>query len=212
MSGTVDLGRVDELRVRLAFSRAPEEPPHDVFLLDVRPVTGTGRFDESPYLDLLEPVLALPAGKRRRCVVQVNRTHRSWTDSPGEAEIAVALSSGRATSAMDHEATEVVRLALRKVLDRVEASRAPALAHQEAVGEARARVARVFTEVEADRLTVTDEEHHAAEGTWSMYLAVPAVARFHVLLGFVDGDPTTTHIQRLPSSEIVDSVGTGGNG
>jgi hypothetical protein len=211
MSGTLHLGRVDQLRVRLTYSRVLEGPAHDVFLLDVQPKDPTERFDEAPYLEMLEPVLHTHGAAPDPCVVHVNRTHRSWTASPGDAEIAIALSTGRAT-ALDHDSTEVVRSAFRKVLEHVDAERTPPLSHHEAIIQARLRVEEAYPEAHADRLAVTDEEHIAARGMWSVGLVLSNLVRFHVLLGFVDGVAHTTHIRRMPGSEIVDSVGTGDNG
>ncbi len=198
-------GAVDELRVRLVFSRVLEGPAHDVFMLDVRPPTASEPFDGTPILALLDPVL-YAGSVADAYVVHLNRTHSGWAGGVSDAEIVVALSTGIATS-MDPAATEVVRSALREVLLHVGAEQGSPLPHDEAMSEARMRVEKVFPDVRADALVLTDEEHVAAEGSWSVGLSLSTIARFGVAIGFVDGDPQTTHVRRTPGSEIVDSVG-----
>lgn len=210
MSSTLDLGQVGALRVSVTFGAVLEEPAHDVFLLDAGPLPSTGQFDEGPYLDLLAPLLPPRPSKRERWVVSVNRTHRSGTPGPGVAEIAIAVASRR-TPGAGPETVESVRSAFRQILARAGAPGAATLDHPEALSEARRQVQRAFPEAPADRLAVTDEEHHAAQGMWSVGLALAMQARFEVLVGFVDGDPGTVRIRRT-GSEIVDSVGTDSSG
>lgn len=208
MSSSLHLGAVDEMRVQLSFSRVLDGPAHDVFLLDVHPRASTDRFDEAPVLEVLEPVLYTRGPASDPYVVHVSRTHSSWAGGAGQAQIAIALATGLSTG-MGPAATEVVRSTLRKVLEHVGAEKAAPLTHREAIDEARLRVERSFPEVHADRLTVTDEEHISAEGRWSVGLTLSTVARFQVDIGFVDGDSQTTHVRRMPGSEVVDSVGAG---
>lgn len=211
MTGTLDLDRVDRLSVRLVYSRVLEGPAHDVFLLETRPALSTGRFDETPYLDWLEPVLHPNGDGYAPSVVHVNRTHRNWVDSAGEAEIVVSLATGRSTT-MEPAAADSVGSVFRTILEHAADERPAALGHRDALREARLRVERAYTEVHADRLAVTDEEHVPGSGMWSVGLVLRGRARFEVQIGFVDGDPRVTHIRRRPGSEIVDSVGTGTDG
>lgn len=208
MSSSLRLGAVDELRVRLVFSRVLEGPAHDVFLLDVHPQAPAGRLDEAPILALLEPVLHAPGTAAGAYAVRVNRSHHSLPTEPDQAEIVVALSTGLAT-AMEPSATEVVRSALRNVLAHVGAEKGAALTHEEATDLARLRVEEGYPDVHADRLALTDEEHVVADGSWSVGMRLGTEARFQVTVGLVDGDPRTCHVRRLPGSEVVDSVGTG---
>lgn len=206
MTGHLRVDRVDQLHVRLTYSHLVEGPAHDVFLLDVGTKSSTG-FDESAYLDVLEPVLHAHGEAADACSVRVSRTHRSWSTSRGEAEIAVALATGHADTT-DHGSTEAVRSAFRQLLSMDEEESA-SLTYQEAITEARLRVERAYGDVHADRLSVTDEEHQVSQGLWSVGLVhLPTRARFRVLLGFVDGDPRTAHIRRVSRGEVVDSVGT----
>lgn len=211
MTGTLNLDHVDELCIRLTYSRFLEGPAHDVFLLDIRPPCSTGRFDERPYLDRLQPVLHSHGGGRASSVLHVNRTHRDW-EGADEAEIVVALATGRSTT-MEQATVGAIGSIFREMLDQAnDGASAAALDHQHAVLEARLRIERCYAEVHADLLRVTDEEHVPASGMWSVGLVLGDRARFRVRIGFVDGDPRTTHIRQLPGSEVVDSVGTGNNG
>lgn len=208
MSGHLTLDRVDQLHVRIAYSRVIEGPAHDVFLLDVTTASQTARFDEAAYLVVLEPILHAHGAAADACSLRVSRTHRSWSESPGEAEISVALSTGREDKT-DRGATEAVRSAFAALLSHSGDGRPGPLTHPEAITEARLRVERAYADVYADRLTVADEEHMASQGRWSVGLVhMPSSARFRVTLGFVDGDLRTTHIRRVPDGEVVDSVGT----
>lgn len=212
MTGALDLDLVDELHVRLTYARTFEGPVHDVFLVDVRAAPSSGRFDERPYLDLLEPVLRSPGGDWAPALVQVTRTHRSGSAAGGVADIAVTLATGRSRP-VERAVVDTVASVFRTLLDRAGAE-APAeiLDHDQALLEARLRLERGHDEVDADLLTVSDEEHVPASGLWSVGLVLAGRARFGVRIGFVDGDARTTHIRRLRGSEIVDSVGTGGEG
>lgn len=209
MTGTLDLDRVDELRVRLTYSRVLEGPAHDVFLLDTRPPPSTGRFEERAYLDGLEPVLRPHGGDWAPTVVHVTRTHRNWADDGGVAEIVVALATGLSTT-MEPAAVDTIGSVFRTMLEQVgDREAAAALDHEHALREARLRTERGYVDVHADLLSVTDEEHMPASGMWSVGLVLADRARFSVRIGFVDGDARTTHIQRRPGSEIVDSLGVG---
>jgi len=207
MTGHLRVDRVDQLHVRLTYSHLVEGPAHDVFLLDVGVVASTG-FDERAYLDVLEPVLHTHGEEADACSVRVSRTHRSWSASPGEAEIAVALATGRADTT-DHGSTNAVRSAFRQLLSLAGDETAATFTYQEAITEARLRLECAYADVHADRLSVTDEEHQVSQGLWSVGLVhLPTRTRFRVVLGFVDGDPRTAHIRRVSSGEVVASVGT----
>lgn len=207
MSGQLSVDRVDQLHVRVTYSRMIEGPAHDVFLADVDPLPSTTRFDEAAYLAILEPVLHAHGKTADACSLRVSRTHRSWSSSVGEAEIAVALSTGRADST-DAASTESVRSTFRTLLAVAGDAEPLVFGHPDAVTEARLRVERAYASMHADRLSVTDEEHVTSEGMWSVGLVHSDRARFRVLLGFVDGDLRTTHIRRVTGAEVVDSVGT----
>jgi hypothetical protein len=207
-------GRVAGLRITVACAETLDKMPHDVYVLDLSPPTGeeapAGRFDEMPYLEYLEPVLDAVGG-RPAWVVDIDRTHRSDEDGMGRAQLSVLLATGRKTYATDPDPdlTGVVQAALARMVEAASAPPAPrALGRDGAVKAATAAVSRSFPEVDAPALALTDEEHHATEGRWSLGLALPGVARFQVHLGLVPDAPTSAHVHRMPVSEVVDSVGS----
>ncbi|HET7474522.1 MAG TPA: hypothetical protein VFJ97_00690 [Dermatophilaceae bacterium] len=203
-------GRVAGLRVTVACARSLDEVPDDVYLLDVAPpdpTAGGGRFDEVPYLEVLEPVLEA-AGDRPPWAVEVSRTHRSDHDGVGRARLSVLLGLGTAPASggPSPDLTAVVRSAFERMA--AAPAGAAALSRGEALAAATAAVADAFPAVDVRALSLTDEEHHAVEGRWSLSLAVPGVVRFQVHLGLVPAAPASVHLRRMPVGEVVDSVGT----
>ena len=203
-------GRVVGLRIMVACSTSLEEMPHDAYLLDLapaNPTAGGGRFDEVPYLECLEPVLDA-AGGPPSWVVDVSRTHRSDRDGVGQAHVSVLLATGKTPTVSGPQLTDVVRSAFSRMtqLPAPPASSA-ALGHAEAIAAATAAVAEAFPHMDTGALSLTDEEHHAAEQRWSLGLALEGLTRFQVLLGLVPGVPASAHVHRAPMGEVVDSVG-----
>ena len=123
-----------------------------------------------------------------------------------EAEIALILVGG-ADHTLGTAVVDDVRSALRGILDASGNPPAVALGRDEAIADARRRVAVSYPDADAERLIVTDEECVPSAGTWSIGLSLDSAVRFEVLLGFVDDIPDSTHIRHLPFGEIVDSVG-----
>lgn len=212
MFGELHLERVEDLRVRLSYSRVHGAPAHDVFLLDARLPASGKPFEESAYLELLEPVVRASGSSADGCVVHRCLTHRSGASTGGRAELAVGLTTGGRSAvepgSMEAVTVEAVTTALRGVLARVGGGEARPLSRQEAVTMARLRVAEAYPDVEVGALALNEEEHLASARMWSVGLGLAGVARFKVLLGFIDGVPTTAHLRRMPISEVVDSVGT----
>lgn len=166
-----------------------------------------------PYLECLEPVLDA-AGGPPSWVVEVTRTHRSDHDGVGQAQLSVLLAVGKAPSAPgpDPDLTAVVRSAFTQMAHPPAAQEGreavEGLSHGQALTVAIAAIAHGFPSIDPKALSLTDEEHHAAEGRWSLGLALPEVARFQVQLGLVPGALASAHVRRMPVGEVVDSVGT----
>ncbi|QGN57472.1 hypothetical protein [Nostocoides sp. HKS02] len=215
MVTTLRLGRVGGLRVTVAVTRSLDQSPHDVYLIDLDLALpddggpGGARFDEVPWLADLEPVLAA-SDALPEWVVDVTRSHRS-DGGGGRAQIAVLLARGSDPAAPwpEPDLTGPVRAAFTRMVAHAAPS-APvvALPHGAALAAARAAVAELFRDVDSGLLSLTDEEHHAAEGSWSLGWALPGVARFRVQVGLVRASPTSVHVRRMPVAEVVDSVGT----
>jgi hypothetical protein len=205
-------GRVASLRVTVACARSLDDEPHDVYLLDLTPAddpaAGGGRFDEVSFLECLEPVLDA-AGGPPSWVVDVVRSHRSDRGGMGEAHLSVllALGAGAPVAQPVRDLTPVVQSAFA-TLARTSRTAERALSRADAISGARAAVAHAFSGVDPRELSLTDEEHHEAEGRWSVGLTRPGVTRYQVQLGFVPGVPPSAHVHRMPLGEVVDSVGT----
>jgi hypothetical protein len=105
--------------------------------------------------------------------------------------------------------TDLTRVVQRAFATLARTSRAAegALSRGDAISGARAAVAHAFPGVDPEDLSLTDEEHHAAEGRWSVGLARPGVTRYQVQVGFVPDVPASAHVHRMPLGEVVDSVG-----
>jgi hypothetical protein len=210
------LGRVSRLRVTVAVARSLDQLPHEVYLLDLTLPEDSGpggaRFDEVPWLEDLEPVLAA-GGALPEWVVDVTRTHRSDGDGGGggQARVAVLLARGSDPAAPwpEPDLAAPVRAAFTRMAARA-GSQDPvaAVRHEAALAAATAAVAELFGDVDSGLLSLTDEEHHAAEGSWSLGLALPGVARFRVQVGLVPTSPASVQVRRMPVAEVVDSVGT----
>ena len=83
------------------------------------------------------------------------------------------------------------------------------LDREAAVSRAREVVALVW-DVDADRLQLSDEEHHPERDGWTIGLVDRGRARFEVELATPDGDPRTVRVSRHEPAEVADSVGQSG--
>ena len=204
-------GRVASLRVTVACARSLDEVPHDVYLLDLTPGGDApaegGRFDEVSCLECLEPVLDA-AGGPPSWVVDVARSHRSDRDGLGEAHLSILVAMDE-NAPMAHAVRDLTRVVQAAFATLARTSRVAerALSRGDAIEGARAAVAHAFPGVDPKDLSLTDEEHHAAEGRWSVGLARAGATRYQVQLGFVPEVPASAHVHRMPLGEVVDSVG-----
>lgn len=203
-------GRVDGLRVTVACAGTLEDVPHDVYLLDLAPAATTAddRFDEVPYLESLEPVLDF-AGGPPSWVVNVSRTHRGDRDGLGHAHLSVLLAVGGPPASGEPvpDLTPVMRSAFSRMVARFAPAPPAPLARDDALAAAAAAVGHAYPDIDAQRLSLTDEEHHTDDGHWSVGLSVPGADRFRVLLGLVPGLHGSAHVHRMPPHEVVDSIG-----
>lgn len=208
------IGRVAGLRVMVSVCHVLDLPPREAFLLDVHPApTLDGRFDETPYLDALEPIVRAGGSAPALHSVQCGWKRYSWAEGVADVDIVLALVGRSPSHRLDRATTDEVAAAFRKILEHAAAPASPysmELARDDALSMARRRVGYVYPGVRAEDLAVTDEEHHVASGSWSLGLATPDLVRFQVTLGPFDGVPTTTHVRRTSPSEVVDSVGSEG--
>jgi hypothetical protein len=203
----LNLGSVDQMRVRVDYGRMLDGPSHDVFLLDMQ-VAATEAFDEMPYLEALEPILYAGAETPLVYSVNVNRHHTSWGSALGEAEIRLNLTTGRMSAMLAPTALDAVTLAFRRVREHAGGPVRPKLRHDDAIALARVRVEEAYPEVHSDALSVSDEEHRAAHDSWSIGLRTKDLDRYVVVIGFLDGYAGSAHVRHQPRSEVLDSVGS----
>lgn len=218
MGATLREERVAELEVTVSVATDLDREPHDVYLLEValrsegesgEDGRGAAGFDEAPILEDLEPLLSA-AGPSAQWAVDVSRTHRSDEGARGRARISLMLAPAADPAApAEPDVAAAVQDAFARVAARSTPSTAAAdLSHDAALAEARTAVARLFPGIDSRDLGLTDEEHHALEGSWSLGLGLPGVARFRVQVGLVAAVPHSVHVRRMPVGEVVDSVGT----
>jgi hypothetical protein len=202
------LGRVDQVRVRVAYSRMLDGPAYDVFVLDVPGVGAEGAFDEMPYLETLEPILYADERAPRDYSVHVNRNHTSWGAAAGDVELRVNLIGPRMATTLTAPALDAVADAFRTVLEMGGPPEPVELGEDEAVATACARVEEAYPQVHSDVLSVSEVEHRPAQRAWSVGLRTRDLDRYLVVVGFLDGYAGSTHIRHEPRSEVIDSVGS----
>lgn len=206
-----DPALVDAVRVRVALEAS--DGPDEVFLLDLELADPAPAHDDATYLSALSPVVELmdtPEG----CIVRIGREHRLGAHPASALDVDASLP--RPTLRADetdpternvqHEAVEAaVAAAFRSVIDGFPAARTTELGHDEALALARRRVAEASPDAGSAGLSVTAEEH--ANAQWAVRLADATGAGYEVRVGFADGHSGTTHVRRIRTHEVVDSVG-----
>lgn len=206
-----DLTLVDAVRVRVTLEGP--DGPDEVYLLDLELVDPAPSHDDATYLSALSPVVEkmdTPEG----CIVRIGREHRLGARSVSTLDVHVWLP--RPTVQFDemdptgrnvqHEAVEAaVAAAFRSVIDGFPSAPTTELGHDEALALARRRVAEASPDAGAAGLSVTAEEH--ANAQWAVRLADATAAAYEVRVGFADGHPGTTHVRRIRTREVFDSVG-----
>lgn len=203
----LQIGRIDQVRVRVGYSRTPDGPAYEVFLLDL-PGAGTdGTFDEVPYLEALEPILYALADPPLDYSVHVDRSRTSRA-AAGDVEIRVSLTTGSTSIAFGATALDGVKNAFRTVLEVAGPPESPVLRHDEAIARAMVRVEEAFPDVHSDVLSVSEEEHRAAQGSWSVGLRTRELDRYLVVVGFLDGYAGSAHVRHEPRGEVLDAVGS----
>jgi hypothetical protein len=201
------LGIVDRVRVRVGYGRTVNGPASDVFLLDLPGVDAGGAFDEAPYLESLEPILDAGTGVSPTYTVHVNRSRASWSAGESDVEIRVHLATG-SKSPLAQAAVDAVADAFKRALEYAGTPEAVTLHHDEAIEHARARVVEAYPELHSVVLTVSEEEHRAAEGAWRVGFRGRDLDRYVVMLGFVEGYSGSARVQHVPQIEVIDSVGS----
>jgi hypothetical protein len=204
----LSLGKVDRIRIRVAYGRDLDGPSHDVFLLDVPLAAAEEAFDEMPYLEALEPILYAGAEIPADYSVHLTRHHTSFGTTAGQAEIRMNLTTRSGSATLRATALEAVTLAFRRVLDHTGRPERPELRHDDAIARARFQAQEAYPEMSSGGLSVSDEEHRATHGSWSVGLRTGDLDRYVVVVGFLDGYTGSAHVRHQPRSEVLDSVGS----
>jgi hypothetical protein len=199
------LARVDQVLVVATLRRIHDPEASEAFVVAVEVPPGE-RLDEEGLLDELG---AAPSalGPQALWSLDVTRAHAGTgthvTDSRAEVRLDVVVPTSQTDAAV--EVLESLWARIRSLAT----TAAQGLDRETAIGRAREVVALAW-DVDANRLRVSDEEHHPEHGGWTIGLVDGDVGRYEVDLGVVDGDPHTAHVRRHAATEVADSVGESG--
>jgi hypothetical protein len=202
------LGRVDRLRVQVGYRGSPDGAAYEQFLLDLAVPEADSpaareAFSEGPVLALLEPVLYTHGDAARHYSIHQHRWHTSWGASPGSLEIGLLVTTGTATAPSEDGVTRAFRdlLALAGPQDSTPTSR------DAAIRKARSSAATAFA-LDPDALSLSTEQHHPAENSWTVGLRATTGDEYAVVVGLVDGYAGAVRVLHQRPTEVTASVGS----
>jgi hypothetical protein len=207
------LGRVDRVRVQVGFRASPDDRVFQQFLLDLSvPEADSagdhGAFDERLALVALEPVLYAGAGAPRHYSLHQHRWHTSWGASPGALEVGLLVTIGTRTTANVSEAShDGVTRAFRDLMEVAGQPEPTPTSRDAAILRARRAAATAYA-VDPDGLSLSAEEHHPAENSWTVGLRTTAGDEYEVVVGFVDGYAGSVRVRHEQRIEVSDSIGS----
>ena len=207
------LGRVDRVRVQVGFRARPDDRPYQQFLLDLSvPETDSARerdaFDERRALAALEPVLYAGAEAPRHYSLHQHRWHTSWGASPGVLDIGLLVTTGASTAATISQAShDSVTRAFRDLMEVAGQSQPTPTSRDAAILRARRAAATAYA-VDPDALSLSVEEHHPAENSWTVGLRTTAGDEYEVVVGFLDGYAGSVRVRHGQRIEVSDSIGS----
>ncbi len=204
------LGRVDRVRVQVGYRARPDGPAYLQFLLDL-PVPEANdahdAFDELRVLSVLEPVLYAGADAPRHYSLHQHRWHTSWGASPGALEIGLLVTTGTSTKAVSEASHDGVTRAFRDLLEVVGRPEPTPIPRDAAVLRARRSAATAYA-LNPDALSLSAEEHHPADNSWTVGLRSTAGDEYDVVVGLVDGYAGSVRVRHEERIEVFDSVGS----
>ena len=205
------LGRVDVVRVQVGYRARPDGPAYQQFLLDV-PVPRTeaddaDAVDQERVLSALEPALYVGGGTARHYSVHQHRWHTSWGPSPGALEIGLLVTTGARTAATCAASLDGAVRAFRDLLDLAGRPLSTPVSRDAAILRARRAAATAYA-LDPDALSLSSEEHHPAQGSWSLRLRTTDGDEYDVLVGLVDGYAGSLRVRRDAWIQVYDSVGS----
>jgi hypothetical protein len=207
------LGRVDRVRVQVGFRASPEDRPYEQFLLDLSvPEADSARendgFDERQVLAALEPVLHAGAGAPRHYSLHQHRWHTSWGVSPGDLDIGLLVTTGtRTTAAISEASHDSVTRAFRDLMEMAGQPQSTPTSRDAAILRARRGAATAYG-VDPDAMSLSAEEHHSAENSWTVTLRATAGDAYEVVVGMVDGYSGSVRVRHEQRIEVSDSIGS----
>jgi len=207
------LGQVDLVRVQVGYRASPDDRAYQQFLLDLSvPEADSARdqdaFDERLALAALEPVLYAGAEAPRHYSLHQHRWHTSWGASPGALEFGLLVTTGtRTTAAVSEAAHDGVTRAFRDLMAVAGQSEPTPTSRDAAILRARRGAATAYA-VDPDALSLSAEEHHPAENSWTVRLRTTAGDEYEVVVGFVDGYAGSVRVRHEQRIEASDSIGS----
>jgi hypothetical protein len=206
-------GRVDLVRVQVGYRASPEDRVHQQFLLDLSvPEADKARdqdaFDERLVLGALEQVLYAGADAPRHYSLHQHRWHTSWDDSPGAMEIGLLVTTGTRTTTTGSEVPlDGVIRAFRDLMELAGRPEPTPTPRDAAILRARRGAATAYA-VDPDALSLSAEEHHPNENSWTVRLRTTAGDAYEVVVGFVDGYAGSVRVRHEERIEVSDSIGS----
>jgi hypothetical protein len=206
------LGRVDRVQVQVGYRALPDGPADQHFLLDVTipeadadPAPGV--LDETRILTALDPVLYAASEAPRHYSVHSHRWHTSWGPSPGTLEIGILVTTGPGATAASDRWQHGVVVAFRDLLGLLGPPASSGISRDAAVLRARRSAATAYA-VDPEALSLSAEEHHRTDGSWTIGLRTTSGHEYDVVVGLVDGYPGSVRVRHSTRSEVSDSVGS----
>jgi hypothetical protein len=209
----ITLGRVDLLRVQVGYRASPEDLPGLQFLLDLSVPEADSfgdqaDFDERLALDALEPALFAGTDAPRHYSLHQHRWHSSWGVSPGALELGLLVTTGtRSTAAVWESLHDSVTRAFRGLIEMVGQPERTTTSRDVALQWARRGAATAYS-VDQDALSLTAEEHHPVENSWTLRLRTTPGDVYEVVVGFVDGYAGSVRVWHEHRIEVSDSIGS----
>jgi hypothetical protein len=207
----ITLGRVDLVRVQVGYRARPDGPAFQHFLLDfpLPESDGSGDedvFDESRVLAALEPVLYVGAATPRHYSLHQHRWHTSWGPSPGALEIGLLVTAPSRTAAVSPAARDGVVDAFRSLLQLAGQPEPTPTPRDSAILRARRGAATAYA-LDPSGLSLSAEEHHPADKSWTVTLRAIGADEYDVVVGFVDGYAGSVWVRHTQRIEVLDSIG-----
>lgn len=210
--GRLTLARVDRVHVQVGFCAGPDDRPYQQFLLDLSvPETDSARekdaFDERQALTALEPVLHAGAEAPWHYSLHQHRWHTSSDVSPGALGIELLVTTGATTTAISEASHDDVTRAFHDLIELAGQPEPTPTSRDAAIVRARHAAATAYG-VDPDAMSLSAEEHHPTENSWTVRLRTTAGDMYEVVVGFVDGCAGSVRVRHEQRIEVSDSIGS----